>query len=60
MNGCMMIIMKNNKSYELSNSLKLLSQIGFDEINKQLNEWIEQCNEHDYQLRLINYLYKCY
>jgi len=43
---------------ELSDSLKRLSQIGFDEVNRRLEAWMEQCDEHDYQLKLIKDLYR--
>jgi len=45
-------------NYELSDSLKRLSQIGFDEVNRQLNDWMESCNERDYQLRLMKESYR--
>ena len=50
--------MGNNESYGVSDALKRISQIGVDEVNRQLNEWMEQCDEHDYQLRLIKELYR--
>ena len=44
-------------NYELSDSLKRLSQIGVDEVNRRLEAWMEQCNEHDFQLILIKESY---
>ena len=43
---------------ELSDSLKRLSQIGFDEVNRRLEAWMEQCDERDFQLHLIKELYR--
>ena len=45
---------------ELSDSLKRLSQIGFDEVNRRLEAWMEQCDEHDYQAHCIIKNYKHY
>ena len=50
--------MGNNESYGVSDALKRISQIGVDEVNRRLEEWMEQCNEHDFQLRLIKESYR--
>ena len=50
--------MGNNESYGVSDALKLISQIGVDEVNRRLEAWRESCNERDYQLRLIKESYR--
>ena len=50
--------MGNNESYGVSDALKRISQIVVYEVNRRLEAWMEQCNEHDFQLRLIKESYR--